>query len=160
MNKKILLCLLLIICCITTGCSFHIHKYIEGKCDCGEFDQSWLAENYKLDEEKVLFNGSIDDDFTDDCILVSLKNSRTYPQLSLRHYGIESAQFIEHLFSEPKRWDFMTDEDWEKYLNNFHQIDIIHISPNGKENVIEIIKEIEKLPFVLAAEPNYLEHLD
>lgn len=52
----------------------------------------------------------------------------------------------------------MHDDEWEKYLNNYHQMVIIHIEPQGKEHIIELIKQIEKLPFVLAAEPNYLEY--
>ena len=66
---------------------------------------------------------------------------------------------FEYLFCKPNRWDNYTDEAWEEYLNRFHQFVIIHIEPKGKEHVLELIKEIEKLPFVLSAEPDYIEHL-
>lgn len=46
-------------------------------------------------------------------------------------------------------------------VNRFHQLVFIYVEPQGKEHIIELIKQIEQLPFVLSAEPNYTNiHLD
>ncbi len=37
------------------------HNYIDGLCDCGEYDVQWLNENFDLSEEKIIFNGGVDD---------------------------------------------------------------------------------------------------
>ena len=31
----------------------HVHSYIDGMCDCGEYDLQWLNENFDLSEEKI-----------------------------------------------------------------------------------------------------------
>ena len=149
---------LLLFTLLLTGC--HIHKYVDGVCDCGSFDEKWLKQNFNMEEEVNHIEINIDQDFTDDEICVVLRNSRTYPILNERHFLLNENVILEHLFNEPKRDSRYTDDEWEKYLNNYHQMVIIHIEPQGKEHIIELIKQIEKLPFVLAAEPNYLEHLD
>lgn len=155
--RKLLICILFLIIFIP-GC--HFHRYIDGVCKCGEFDEKWLKENFNLDEEKRYFNGSIDAEFTDDCICIVLKNSRTYPILNERHFHLNEAVRIENLFNEPKRRNNCSDEEWENYLNNYHQIVILSVEPKGKEHIIELIKEIEKLPFVLSAEPDYIMHAE
>ena len=154
----LLLFALLLFALLLTGC--HIHKYVDGVCDCGSFDEKWLKQNFNMEEEVNHIEINIDQDFTDDEICVVLRNSRTYPILNERHFLLNENVILEHLFNEPKRDSRYTDDEWEKYLNNYHQMVIIHIEPQGKEHIIELIKQIEKLPFVLAAEPNYLDYPD
>lgn len=137
----------------------HEHEYIDGVCDCGVFSGEWLEENFKLEEETVYFSGSVDDKFTDNIIIVVLKNSRTYPILTERHFLLKEDIKLEHLFNKPTRPKEYTDAQWDNYLDNYHQFVFIHIKPQGKEHIIELIKQIEQLPFVLYAGPDYLYEL-
>ena len=156
--KRISIFILLLLVIFISGC--HKHNYIDGVCDCGEFDKEWLEANFNLDEEKEYYKGTIDDDFEDSTIIIVLKNSRTYPVLNERQFLLKENVTFEYLSSKPKRGENYTDEAWEEYLNRFHQIIFIHIESQGKDHVLELIKEIEKLPFVLSAEPNSFGYFD
>ena len=63
----------------------HVHSYIDGMCDCGEYDLQWLNENFDLSEEKILFKGSVDDDFNCNIILLTLKHTTFLFQLDEEH---------------------------------------------------------------------------
>lgn len=47
--KRISIFILLLLVIFISGC--HKHNYIDGVCDCGEFDKEWLEANFNLDEE-------------------------------------------------------------------------------------------------------------
>ena len=42
-------------------------------------------------------------------------------------------------------------------IDNFNQIVFLYVDVATKQEVIDLIKEIEKLPFVESAGPNYIE---
>ena len=46
----------------------------------------------------------------------------------------------------------------EDKLNNFHQIVFLYVDVETKEEIIELIIELEKLPFVESVGPNSIEH--
>ena len=45
-------------------------------------------------------------------------------------------------------------------IDNFNQIVFLYVDVATKQEVIDLIKEIEKLPFVESAGPNYIEHVE
>ena len=135
---------------------FHEHEYINGLCDCGEFDSVWLNENFRLSDEQILFKGSVDDEFNCDVILLTLKNTTTYIELSKRHFKLDEITEVGYISSTPPSHFFEPGN--EDKLNNFHQDVFLYVDVETKEEIIELIKELEKLPFIRSAEPNYIEH--
>ena len=148
--KKILSLFGLILILLICSCC-HKHEYIDGVCECGSFSKEWLKVNFDINEKKSYFNGNAEQDFTDDLIIVTLKKSTTYPILNERHFKLDEPITIEYTFIEPKS---------SEVAPNFHQILFIHLEPSSKEHIIELINQIEQLPFVLAAEPNFVMHLE
>ena len=47
----------------------------------------------------------------------------------------------------------------EKYLlEKYHQTVFLYVDVESKEEIIELIKELEKLPFIRSADPNHIEY--
>ena len=135
---------------------FHEHEYIDGLCECGEFDSVWLNENFRLSDEQILFEGSVDDEFNCDVILLTLKHTTTYIELSKRYFRIDEITEVVYFSSTPPSHFYEPGN--EDKLNNFHQDVVLYVDAETKEEIIELIKELEKLPFIRTAEPNYIAH--
>ena len=135
---------------------FHEHEYIDGLCECGEFDSVWLNENFRLSDEQILFKGSVDDEFKCNVILLTLKHTTTYIELSKKHFKLDEITEVGYISSTPPSHFFEPGN--EDKLNNFHQDVFLYVDVETKEEVIELIKELEKLPFIRSAEPNYIAH--
>ena len=133
------------------------HNYINGLCDCGEFDSVWLNENFRLSDEQILFEGCVDDEFNCDVIFLTLKHTTTYIELSKKHFKLDVVTDVVYLSSTPPSHFYEPGN--EDKLDNFHQIVFLYVDVETKEEIIELIKELEKLPFIRSAEPNYIEHL-
>lgn len=134
----------------------HSHDYIDGLCDCGKFDNTWIIENFRLSDEQILFEGNVDDEFNCDVILLTLKHTTTYIELSKKHFKLDVVTDVVYLSSTPPSHFYEPGN--EDKLNNFHQIVFLYVDVETKEEIIELIKELEKLPFIRSAEPNYIEH--
>ena len=137
---------------------FHEHEYIEGLCECGEFDISWLNENFRLSDEQILFKGSVDDEFNCDVILLTLKHTTTYIELSKRHFKLDEITEVVYISSTPPSHFYEPGN--EDKLDNFHQIVFLYVDVETKEEIIELIIELEKLPFVESVGPNSIEHVE
>ena len=135
---------------------FHEHEYIDGLCECGEFDSVWLNENFRLSDEQILFKGSVDDEFKCNVILLTLKHTTTYIELSKKHFKLVEITEVVYISSTPPSHFYEPGN--EDKLDNFHQIVFLYVDVESKEDIIELIKELEKLPFIRSAEPNYIEH--
>ena len=137
----------------------HTHNYIDGLCDCGEFDSVWLNENFRLSDEQILFKGSVDDEFNCDVILLTLKHTTTYIELSKRHFKIDNISKVEYVGgARPPEYFF--EEEYKHLLDPYNQIVFLHVSVESKEKIIELIKELEKLPFIRSANYNMILHGD
>ena len=134
----------------------HSHDYIEGLCDCGEFDSVWLNENFRLSDEQILFKGSVDDEFNCDVILLTLKHTTTYIELSKRHFKLDEITEVVYISSTPPSHFYEPGN--EDKSNNFHQIVFLYVDVETKEEIIELIIELEKLQFVESVGPNSIEH--
>lgn len=137
----------------------HEHNYIDGLCECGEFDISWLNEHFRLSDEQILFKGSVDDEFNCDVILLTLKHTTTYIELSKRYFKIDNISKVEYLGgARPPEYFF--EEEYKHLLEPYNQIVFLHVSVECKEEIIELIKELEKLPFIRSANYNMILHGD
>ena len=137
---------------------FHEHDYIDGLCDCGEFDRVWLNENFRLSDKQILFKGSVDDEFNCDVILLTLKHTTTYIELSKRHFKLDEITEVVYISSTPPSHFYEPGN--EDKLNNFHQIVFLYVDVETKEEIIELIIELEKLPFIESVGPNSIEHVE
>ncbi len=111
---------------------------------------------FDLGEEKVIWNGSIDDEFTDDLVLLVLKHSDLFPELELKHFGLKKGR-VEYV-GGPMPPDYFFEPEYEDKLNNYKQIVFIHVEPEGKEKIIELIRYLEQINFIYAVTPNHIQH--
>ena len=110
---------------------------------------SYLKQ-FDLGDEKDLFDGSEDDNFTTDSIIIVLKKTTTYPEFKLKYVNIKEATSFSYLSGQKPS---LNDESQK----NFRQIIEIKLNNVDKHRIIEIIKEIEKLEFIKLASPNMIE---
>ena len=115
-------------------------------------DNKIMLNNYlkqfDLGDEKDIFNGSEDDNFTTDSIII--KKTTTYPEFKLKYINIKEATSFSYLSGQKPS---LNDESQK----NFRQIIEIKLNNVDKRRIIEIIKEIEKLEFIKFASPNMIE---
>ena len=137
----------------------HNHDYIDGLCDCGEFDNIWLNENFDLLEDKILFNGNVDDDFNCDIILLTLKHTTTYIELNHKHFIIDCITKVEYV-GGPRPPEYFFKDEYKHLLEEYHQIVFLHVDVQNKNEIIELIKELEKLEFIRSARTNHIDSPD
>ena len=137
----------------------HTHNYIDGLCDCGQFDINWLNENFRLSDEQILFKGTVDDEFKCNVIILTLKHTTTYIELSKRHFKIDNILKVEYVGgARPPEYFF--EEEYKHLLEQYNQIVFLHMNVENKEEIIQLIKELEKLPFIRSANYNMIVYPD
>lgn len=118
-----------------------------------------ILTQFDLTDPKIIWEGSIDIDFTDNIIILTLRKSFSYPELELKHFELSNALKVEYVGgARPPEYFFMP--GYEHLLENYNQIVFIYINPEGKESVIKSIRKLEKLAFVRSATPNYILSYD
>lgn len=131
----------------------HEHSFTEGLCECGYINRVWLNTNFDLTDRKIFSSVTLEDEFADDLICLTLRHTTTYVILSKEYFGIDCITKVEYLSSEPPSHFY--EEGNEHLLASYNQIVFLHITPQSKERIIEIIKELETLEFVRSASPDY-----
>ena len=117
--------------------------------------EEWITKNFDINDEKWLWKGNINEEFTDDVIIVTLKKTKTYPELDLSCFDLDNATHIKYVGGvTPPEYFFKP--EYKESLENFRQIVYIYLEPMGKEKVVESIKKLELLVFVRSVSPNYI----
>lgn len=99
------------------------------------------------EDEKVYCNATLDDDFSDNEILVVLNKQVSRQLQSTVSFGEVDCLSVEDLTSS-----YDTEEEMNE---NFRRIYKITLRNSGKEKVLENIRKLEKISYVYSAEPNY-----
>ena len=116
-------------------------------------------EEDKIVEEKKYFKGSVDDEFSDDKILVVLSREETkkYKNYSVNDFPEIDCKSITDLTN-----DIVNIAKNDKFNDNvlinsdrFNRILCLELKEKSKDNVIRGIKKIEKRNEVISAGPNY-----
>ncbi len=115
-----------------------------------EQNDELLTEQFDSTDPKIFWEGNIDEDFDDDRVVVVLKRTKTYPELKIRHFGLDNGERLEYLWFRP-----YGDPPYGDPPSDFRQILVIYLKQHGKEKVLEAIKELEKLSFIKVAVPKY-----
>jgi hypothetical protein len=105
-------------------------------------------------EEKIIWEGSIDQPFADDCVLVVM--DKNVGGVNKRHdisfFGDIEIESIVDLTSVNPNSELI---NWEL----FHQILKLNLPVHSKENVINVIRHLEKIDGIQCASPNYYMQL-
>ena len=111
-------------------------------------------------DEKVYCDATLEDDFADDCVMIVLNKEYTHKRIDFTpsHFPGVEISGIESLMSLSKPSNPISEDlDKKRVANeNFREIIKIELKEKSKQNVLDAIKKLEKLPFVRSAEPNYL----
>lgn len=113
-----------------------------------KIDNNIILNHFDLADEKIIWNGDINDPYIlDDSIIVTLKRTETYPRLDLSMFSLDNAVSMEYLGS-------ITMPNNISNLDKWRQKVIIHLTSEGKEKLVETIRQIEQLEFVKQVNPN------
>lgn len=123
-----------------------------------EIELANYISQFDLSDEKQIWDGSVEDDFASDRILITLKKTSSYPEFKLKYLGIEEAISFEYLRG-PLPPDYYFKDEYADYLDRFRQDVSIHLVPQEKERIIELVREIEKLEFVKLVSPSMIYEL-
>lgn len=105
-----------------------------------------IADNFDLNDEKVYWYGTIDDDFHPDKIVVIFKKTTKYPKLTIEDLMVPNLLSIEYSSVKPKN----------NHLTNFRQMAYLYLADEGKEKVLETIKLLEELEYIHYAGPDLI----
>lgn len=144
-----------------------------------------IENEYTSSEEKIYCKATIDDDFSNNRILVVLKNNESLKLKSYSSddfYGItcksvkslttstdkkaklQIDDFLKNsLYAKEANTSFIRHEtnDFKSVdLNTYRRVICIELEENSKENVLEVIKALEKRDDVLYAGPDYFVYLN
>ena len=108
-----------------------------------------ILEMFDLDEGASVW-ADRNQEFAFDIVLISFKKTRVFPKLKLENLHLSKAEYLEYLSLKPKD---MSDAD---EVESYRQTAFIHLKERTREAVITTIRELEALPFICSAEPNYI----
>ncbi len=111
-----------------------------------DIEMKEILSQFDLSDEKEVWSRSIYDEFEIDRVIVIMKKMTIYSELELRHFGLSNGESLKYYWSKP------TSDN----TPHFRQILVIYLKDQGKDKVVEAIKELEKLDFVKIVEPQYI----
>ena len=120
-----------------------------------EKSKNWVLNQFDLSGEKHTFNGDVNLDFTDDCIMLTMMHTESYPILEASDFGIDNIIRVDYIAERPNDYMYKQGTAYK-----YTQILAIYVKPRGKEKILEYIKELEKLEFVGSASPNMIMSFD
>jgi len=100
-------------------------------------------------EDKILVQATIEQDFTDDTVLVIIDKNFFYQQFTVEDFAAVNAVSVSWLTES-----YLADPP--EALNHIYAI---KLSETGKQNVLDAIKILETFDFVKCAEPSYIYKL-
>ena len=100
-------------------------------------------------EDKILVQATIEQDFTDDTVLVIIDKNFFYRQFTVEDFAAVNAVSVSWLTES-----YLADPP--EALNHIYAI---KLGETGKQNVLDAIKILETFDFVKCAEPNYIYRL-
>lgn len=133
--------------------------------------QNKNLSDYTLDDlilgfnEKTIWGGSIDEDFDDQTIIVTIlkdftnyafkcaleRNEYGWWENSTGDFASINAISVEEISGDRPKYSEETKEEWEAY----RKILEVKIADKGKQNVIDTIRRLEDFDFVQSATPKY-----
>lgn len=132
----------------------HTHEFELGLCKCGLLDEQWLNENFDINSEQHLNPKDEMVAFSCDLVIITFKPSKTWPILTVDHLGISNAFELEYGLDKPE--DFMFEKGNEDKLASFKQTAYLFVVAQTREEILDIISELEKLPFIDSVLPNFI----
>lgn len=112
-------------------------------------------------EEKTYYNGTIEDNFSDDKIIIVLSKKETnkykdytisdFPEIDCQSVIDLTSNYNELLKNSNNNYNDQTLINYEK----FNRILCLELNQKSKENVLLGIKELEKREEILSAEPSF-----
>jgi hypothetical protein len=164
-RKRLCLLILFLICLFLIGCkkSSTIEESFTDEPTIGETNDSEermeeILHQFNLTDPKRIWGDNIKVDYRDDQILVYLRKSYTYPEIDMKFFGLSNAIRMESLRGLRPPEHYFSPEN-EHLLSEFRQVVFVYIIPQGKEAVVEAIRQLEEVPFVRSVFPNYILEL-
>ena len=120
-----------------------------------------IRNTQEVTEEKVLCEATLDDDFADSRVAVVLKNSaslkfKKYKSSDFSDIGCISVEDLSTAAADDiKERSGQTYERVNESARKYHQILSLEIGERSKENVLSVIKKLEKRDEILYAGPDY-----
>ena len=107
-------------------------------------------------DEKIYWEGNVNEEFADDKVIVVISKDYTSKKFTLGDFDMINAVELEWLSELSSK---AYENKGGRWPENFRQIYAVTIGDKGKQNVIDAIRELEKLSFVVSATPNYFHSI-
>ena len=117
-------------------------------------DEEVLAM-FDLEEEAHVWKDN-DQQFGFDLVIICFKKTSVYPKLKLENFHLSKAKRIEYVFLRPKD----SNMDDLEYIERYRQMAFVHLKKKTRDAVVTTIRELEALPFIASASPNYIHSFD
>lgn len=124
-----------------------------------ENEMAEILNQFDLTDPKIFWTGTIEEEFTGDMVLMVLRKTSTHPELEARHFNLNNIEMVEYV-GGARPPDYFFTPGYENALKDYRQIVFIHLKQHGKEKVIEAIRILEKLDFVMWAGPNHIVSIE
>ncbi|MCR5635676.1 MAG: hypothetical protein K6F76_00630 [Clostridiales bacterium] len=159
--------------CATVGISkpeLHAHANSEdeqipvvgGNVFSDEFIELFDMDETIEPDQKEYCNATLEDEFADDKVGIVLMHdvsikAKIYTKDSFSVSGIKEVKDLtQYYVSIIRKGTF--EEGNEFNINKFHQILELTLCEKSKENVLRVVKELEKLDYIMVAQPMYIHH--
>lgn len=114
--------------------------------------KNYVAQ-FDINDKKILWDGDARDDFQTDCILIIFRKTSTYPEFKLEYLDIEEAISFEYI-EGPVPPKYLYEEEHKHLLEKFRQSIAVYLISQSKEEVVELIRKLEKIEFIKVVSPN------
>lgn len=111
----------------------------------GYEERNLFLLDFDLDDPKIYWDGDTDTAFRTDEIIVTLKRTEAYPQLTAEDFPLENMEGLTYLWLRPSGDN-----------PEFRQMLKIRLKEPGKEAVVAAVAELEGFPVVKFALPVYI----
>ena len=113
-------------------------------------------------EEKLYSDATLEDDFADDSVIVMLFNEQSLKLLTYTpdDFPVDNISEVRDLTSYSVEAIKEQRENGTNEINEkkFNQILKLTLTTKSKQAVLDTIKELEKVDFIMCAEPNYYSY--
>ena len=106
---------------------------------------------FDLTEEKDIWNGDITDISSCDKLYIVLKKTNLYPEFKIEYLENENVISFEYVRKSPP--DYFYETQYKDLLDKFRQMVCINLTTQTVEELIDVIREIEKISYVKGVYP-------
>lgn len=123
------------------------------------------SDYVSADEEKIICDATLDDDFADNQVLILLNNKKSlelkeytptdFPEITDLEAVVDYSTSQIDIIKAQREAGATSDEAHWVDESKFHQMILLTLNTHSKQRVLDVVKILEQYNYVRRAEPNY-----